>query len=82
MSSLFLRHGGNTERSRSGRRIRRKLKKAREENAEEERRKYEEKGWEGWEGHGWSKVDWSNPYEYERFARCDAPWPYRALTRE
>jgi hypothetical protein len=56
-----------------------KLEKARKENAEE-RRKYEKV--KGWEGRDWSKVNWSNPYEYERFARRDAPWPYRALTRE
>ena len=57
-----------------------KLEKACEENAEEQRRKYEkEKGWEGlegWEGCDLSKANWSNPYEYERFVRCDAPWPY------
>lgn len=53
------------------------IRKGSRGNAEKERRKYEkEKGWEGWEGCDWSKVNWSNQYEYERFVRRDASWPY------
>ncbi|OCL13425.1 hypothetical protein AOQ84DRAFT_359785 [Glonium stellatum] len=54
-----------------------RIEKARQKKAEEKRRaRQKEKGWEGWEGCDWSKVDWNNPYEYERFVRRGAPWPY------